>query len=146
MVEKEEEVKIYEKILDVLAEATEKNTFYTASAIAKKVKVSKGASGITIRDWITKTMDHYKVPLYSSSKGYRLMRTVDELEEVKLNLNERARSNIARRNRIEHYFYNMYGKPKHKKNFDSLNEVREHLLEIDKLVALGFKQLEKYDI
>ena len=142
--EKKDEIKIYEKILDVLGEATEKNTFYTASTIAKKVKVNKGASGITIRDWITKTMDYYKVPLMSSTKGYRLMRTFEELEEVKQNLNDRAKSNIARRNRIEHYFYNMYGKPKNKKNFDTLQEVREHLLEIDKLVGLGFKQLEKY--
>ena len=93
-----------EKIKDILLTHRGKKNAITAIEISSKLGLPLEATQSTCRKLIHKTAKFYHLPLFSSSKGFYIAQTKDELQEYNENIQRRMNGMLHNRDIVNANF------------------------------------------
>ena len=98
------EIEILEQIRDILQTHIGKESAIASNKIASMLGIEAGASSVTIRSLITKTMIKFQMPIASNGKGYFIIANDSEFSDYMDSLQGRVEK-ILNRKFLVMYFW-----------------------------------------
>lgn len=91
---------IYEILLEHKGEGNE----ISSAKIAKLIGINEDDTHAKTRSLIENTMEQYKIPLGSNTKGYFIIETVEEYDRYVNNLESRQKGIEKRKDNVKRFF------------------------------------------
>lgn len=94
------------EIYEILLKHKGKGNEISSAKIAKLIGINEDDTHAKTRKYIEDTMEQYKIPLGSNTKGYFIIETAEECDKYLNNLEVRQKGIEKRKNNVKNFFQN----------------------------------------